>query len=111
MTLLSEKYEENIARIGKRLRYRQSFDILAKKLTVGDSEVTFFYIDGFVKDGELQRVMQYLLSQKQLLSAEETEKVIPFKNSCILYMDISLNCAIFFPPTVTASASFFSLLP
>ena len=78
MTLLSEKYEENIARIGKRLRYRQSFDILAKKLTVGDSEVTFFYIDGFVKDGELQRVMQYLLSQKQLLSAEETEKVIPY---------------------------------
>lgn len=78
MAVLSENYAKNVEDVGKRLRFRQSFDILNRKLTLGDSEVTFFYIDGFVKDGELQRVMQFLLSKKKLPSAEETEKLIPY---------------------------------
>ena len=38
----------------------------------------FFYIDGFVKDGEMLRIMQYLLSQKTISTAEELEKKIPY---------------------------------
>lgn len=78
MPELCRDYETNVDLIGRRLRYRQSFDILRKKLSVGESEVTFFYIDGFVKDGELQRVMQFLLSRKDLPPAEELEKLVPY---------------------------------
>lgn len=60
------------------LAYGKSFDLLKKSLSVGEGEVTFFYIDGFVKDGELQRVMQFLLNKKELGNARETEKIIPY---------------------------------
>jgi stage V sporulation protein AF len=38
----------------------------------------FFYIDGFVKDGEMLRIMQYLLSQKTIGTADEMERKIPY---------------------------------
>ena len=78
MPELCNDYKTNVDLVGKRLRYRQSFDILMKKLLVAESEITFFYIDGFVKDGELQRVMQFLLSKKELPPAEELEKLVPY---------------------------------
>ncbi|MBQ3016250.1 MAG: spore germination protein [Clostridia bacterium] len=78
MTTLSCDYPTNIALAEEALMYGKSFDVLKKKLCVAKKEVTFFYIDGFVKDGELQRVMQFLLNQKQLGDARETEMIIPY---------------------------------
>ncbi len=78
MERLTRDYRENIAFVEKRLRYGNNFDILKKQLTVAGLEVSFFYIDGFVKDGELQRVMQQLLSRKELGDAEATERTIPY---------------------------------
>ncbi len=78
MEKLSRDYRENIANTERTLRYGNNFDILKKQLNVGECEVTFFYVDGFVKDGELQRVMQQLLSKKELRTAEETERSIPY---------------------------------
>ena len=78
MTTLSCDYQANIALAEEALMYGKSFDVLKKKLLVAKKEVTFFYIDGFVKDGELQRVMQFLLNQKELGDARETEMIIPY---------------------------------
>ena len=75
---LSSDYKENVSLLESALGYGKNFDILKKRLDVGDTELTFFFVDGFVKDGELQRVMQYLLGQKTLGKAEECEKVIPY---------------------------------
>lgn len=60
------------------LRVKESFDIIERHLTVCDRDMCFFYIDGFVKDGEMLRIMQYLLSQKTISTAEELEKKIPY---------------------------------
>ena len=60
------------------LRVKDSFDIIERHLTVCDRDMCFFYIDGFVKDGEMLRIMQYLLSQKTISTAEELEKKIPY---------------------------------
>lgn len=78
MKLLSEDYRENVRLLRDRLRWRENFDIIHKELTVAGREISFFYIDGFVKDGELQRVMQYLLNQKELSDAYSTERIIPY---------------------------------
>lgn len=78
MTALTCDYLNNIALAENKLMYGKSFDVLKKSLSIAESEVTFFYIDGFVKDGELQRVMQFLLNQKELKNARETEKIIPY---------------------------------
>ena len=78
MAILSDDYLTNIALAEEALMYGKSFDILKRSLSVANSEITFFYIDGFVKDGELQRVMQFLLGQKTLGDASATEKLIPY---------------------------------
>lgn len=78
MKKLSTDYIENRANIATRLRVNESFDIIERRLTVADSEVCFFYVDGFIKDGEMLRIMQYLLSQKELSDAEQTVKILPY---------------------------------
>ena len=64
--------------MSSRLRVEESFDMIERHLTVCERDMCFFYIDGFVKDGEMLRIMQYLLSQKSIGSAEELERKIPY---------------------------------
>jgi hypothetical protein len=71
-------YDINLRVVRSRLRVGESFDIIERKLTLGGKEACFFYIDGFVKDGEMLRLMQFLLSEKKIGSAEELEKTIPY---------------------------------
>jgi len=78
MLPLSNDYKENILQTEKSLGYGKSFDVLEKRMAVAGTEITFFYVDGFVKDSEMQRVMQTLLSQKKLGGAYETERAIPY---------------------------------
>ncbi len=78
MASFSTDYLANVSAIGASLGYRRNFDILKKTLSVGEGEVTFFYIDGFVKDGELQRVMQYLLGKSALVGADEMLRLVPY---------------------------------
>ena len=71
-------YDINLRVVRSRLRVGESFDIIERKLTLGGKEACFFYIDGFVKDGEMLRLMQFLLSEKKIGSAEELERTIPY---------------------------------
>ena len=64
---LSHDYGENYKSISERLRCKESFDILERKLRVGeDGEIRMWFIDGFVKDSIMQRVMQFLLELESL---------------------------------------------
>ncbi len=75
---LTPGYTENVRLISSLLRAEESFDIIERPLAVSDRQITFFYIDGFVKDGELQRVMQTFLSLKEIGDAEYTERRLPY---------------------------------
>ena len=78
MQNLSVSYEENVKNLATRLRVDRSFDLIKRHLTVANRDVCFFYIDGFVKDAEMLRIMQYLLSQKELLTAGELILKLPY---------------------------------
>ena len=71
-------YDVNLRVVRSRLRVEESFDIIERRLTLAGKEVSFFYIDGFVKDGEMLRLMQFFLSEKRMGTAEEMEKRIPY---------------------------------
>lgn len=87
MTKLKEGYTENIAELTARLRTGASFDLVERHLEIGKRDMCFYFIDGFVKDGEMQRVMQYLLSLRELGSAEDILKKLP-------YVEVELECNI-----------------
>lgn len=67
MEKLSTDYQENVARLRARLRVEENFDLIERRLLIGKTdEMTLFYIDGFVKDGVMQRMMQYFLGLSDL---------------------------------------------
>ena len=71
-------YNLDTLMLRERLRVKENFDVIEKHLTVCGTDTCFFYIDGFVKDGEMLRIMQYMLSLKEIGLAEDLEKVIPY---------------------------------
>jgi stage V sporulation protein AF len=74
----TKDYTQNIEAMRERLRSEASFDIIERHLSVLDRDMCFFYIDGFTKDGEMQRVMQFLLNLKDGFNAESVERQLPY---------------------------------
>ena len=66
MRVLGEDYNDNTRFIGESLRVDKSFDVLNKKLKIGKDELSLYYIDGFVKDAVMQKLMLYFVSLKGL---------------------------------------------
>ena len=53
------------------LRVKESFDVIARKILVGGRDAVLFFIDGFVKDEVMEKILQYIMS----LKAEEVKDI------------------------------------
>lgn len=76
--LLTSDHSENVRVLAGKLRISDSFDLIERHLCVGGRDMCFFYVDGFVKDGQMQRVMQHLLECGEIGTAEEVMKRLPY---------------------------------
>ena len=63
---LSLDYAANVAKLDALFRVKENFDVIKKPLTVGKDELTFYYIDGFIKDAVMSKLMMHLVSLKGL---------------------------------------------
>lgn len=66
MRRLSADYAQNICIIDAELRVNENFDIIKKLVTVGRDELAFYYIDGFIKDAVMSKLMLSFVSLKGL---------------------------------------------
>ena len=78
MERLVKAYDINTRVLRKKLRVEENFDVIERHLNLGGTEACFFYIDGFVKDAEMLRIMQFLLSEKKIGGAEDLERRLPY---------------------------------
>lgn len=76
--MFGASFPENVRILTERLGVRENFDVICRRLSADAGELAFFYIDGFVKDGVMQRTMQFVMSEKRLGTAEDFEKRIPY---------------------------------
>ncbi len=72
MERLSTDYRKNIERLDTLFRVKENFDIIKKPLAVGKDELTLYYIDGFVKDAIMGKMMIYFLSLQSLGEGDDT---------------------------------------
>lgn len=86
MNFLTHDYEENVRLIEKLLACKENFDVIRKTLVIGKDELTLFYIDGFVKDGVMQKLMMHFLSLKSL-SEKGDGSADSFVRHCIPYVE------------------------
>ena len=63
---LTKNYRDNVALMDDILRVKDNFDLIRKDLVVGSDRLTMYYIDGFVKDTVMQKLMMHFASQKGL---------------------------------------------
>ena len=66
MKRLSADYKQNVATLDNLLRVENSFDIIKKAVAVGSDELMFYYIDGFIKDGVMSKLMLSFVALKGL---------------------------------------------
>lgn len=62
----SKEYSENVKLLDGILAPDKSFDLIKRRLVVGEHEATFYYIDGMVKDDTMLKLMQIFVGLKGL---------------------------------------------
>lgn len=92
MKTLTSSYSDNVAFLDGLLAVEQNFDIIKKPLAVGTDELTFYYIDGFVKDAVMQKLMLTLSSLNGIApdAKEGEEAASQFMRSHIAYVETDL---------------------
>ena len=75
---LGLNHRENVSLVSAQLRAHENFDVIERHLDIAGEDVCFFYIDGFTKDSEMQRMMQYLLSKKEIPEARRLSEELPY---------------------------------
>lgn len=93
MSDFDKPYEENLKMVEKKLRVSESFDMLIKKIKMGPKRVTFYCIDGFVKDEMFEKMLEYLskLTQEDLKDIDDADELL---NSNITYIESSTETSL-----------------
>ena len=86
MFKLTDDYEQNVEFFDEKLNVKNNFDILKKKLKIGSDDVTLYYIDGFVKDTVMQKLMMHFLSMDGVGSGDNAAQC--FANEKLPYVEV-----------------------
>ena len=98
----TKSYEEAVARFRCAICQGENFDLLSHELKIGEDRLCFFYIDGFVKDAQLEKLMTTLLGQKKLgtldafltqLPQIEVARIVEF--DALVHAFLSGQCILF----------------
>ena len=63
---LGNDFAANVKLMDSIFRVKESFDLIRKDLVIGQDRMTLYYIDGFIKDGVMQKLMMHFLTLKGL---------------------------------------------
>ena len=86
MQRLWDDYERNVEHFASLTRERENFDLVRRRLSLEQGELSLFYIDGFIKDATMQKLMQYFLDRKTL-----TESASLFADRCVPYVEVDTS--------------------
>lgn len=73
---VSTSFEENIRYMNEILPVTESFDIIRRDIIIGGKASVFYYIDGFIKDEVMLKIMDSFLSVEEKDMPEDAESFI-----------------------------------
>ncbi len=79
-------YAANLVRVRDALRVKESFDLLEKRIRLGERQAAFFCVDGFIKDEMFEKVLEHFckLTEKQLKEAPDADA---FLDAYVTYIE------------------------
>ncbi len=89
MKRLSTDYKDNVQRLDNLFRVEENFDIIKKTLAVGQDELTFYYLDGFIKDAIMSKLMLSFVALKGL-GESSPSAAQKFAESAAAYVETDL---------------------
>ena len=85
---LSASFEENIKYMNQILPVKESFDMIRRDMVIGGKASVFYYIDGFIKDEAMLKIMDSFLSVSEEDMPDDAEgfiqKQVPYVEVDIL---------------------------
>lgn len=98
MRAFTEQYSENVKTFDGIFHVEENFDLIKKTLKIGSDELVLYYIDGFVKDTVMQKLMMHFISlkslepDKKLFSLKDTREVAKAFMECnVPYVESDLT--------------------
>ena len=73
---LNSSFEENIRYMNEILPVKESFDIIRREIIIGGKASVFYYIDGFIKDEAMLKIMDSFLSVSEQDMPKDAEMFI-----------------------------------
>lgn len=90
MLVFGEDYRENVRAFDGYVGVGKNFDVLKKVLKIGSTdELTLYFIDGFVKDAVMQKLMMHFSSVQKL---ERTpDAAVRFADANVPYVEVDVT--------------------
>lgn len=87
---LPGSYEQAAAYLENRMRLKYSFDMIGRRLTVGGRPATLYFVDGFIKDDIMEKIMEFTmkLTPEDLRERADTKA---FADRFIPYVEVDLT--------------------
>ena len=87
---LPGSYEQAAACLENRMRLKYSFDMIGRRLTVGGRPATLYFVDGFIKDDIMEKIMEFTmkLTPEDLRERADTKA---FADRFIPYVEVDLT--------------------
>lgn len=85
--MLSNNFEQNRQTLKTALRSDYCFDIIERDLEFKEKKAVMFYIDGFVKDDTMERIMEFFYenTRDEILISART-----FASHCVPYVEVDV---------------------
>lgn len=80
-------YDATAKRLHQMLRLDESFDVIGREIQVGGRRATLYFIDGFVKDDIMEKIMEYImgLADKDL---DGVDSAGAFSSRFVTYVEV-----------------------
>lgn len=85
--MLGNNFEENRYILSKALRINESFDLVERYFKIHHRQASLFFVDGFVKDEIMERILAFLMRQEEEIVLSSTSL---FEMKWIPYVEV--NC-------------------
>jgi len=84
---LTKSLQQNMQKLQEKLEIGKSFDVVERRLTVAGKEACLYFVDGFVKDDTMEKMMEFF----QGLKPEAlTENGLELKDTFVPYVEVTL---------------------
>lgn len=78
-------------KLNKDLRVDENFDIVRRDLNIQNVSFSFYFVDGFIKDEIMEKMMEFLLKQEINLELHNIQALV---NQCIPYVEVDIKQSI-----------------